>query len=418
MWEYATRDVRTVPASGALEDVIHLMTAGGFRHVPVVDELGQLVGMVSDRDVRRLMPSPGTSPRAVEDFVKRTSVRDIMTKSLVTLERDASMRDAVETFVRTRVGALPILDKGELVGILSQYDALRAYGDLLAASADESLDIEETAPSYDRPTLVLSKDRPLVFVVEPSDRLRRDLQIVLRSAGIDLTSFPGLDSLMDHRSMEAPDLILLNAEVDARSKPLEVLGQHFPVTPVVITREGIPPPGTRRGKGPLYLPCTPEQLIGRIRGEIGFCRWTHDMPALACLTPSRTLTLDIEVEAVPRVLIIDQDPLTRRVLRHHFGKMGCHVEEAADGHEALSRLALEVFDIVTLELNLPFRSGFELLEYVQRDPERAPQMVVVSTAVEDDEVVEAFARGALDFIRKPLVPDVLARRIQRLLRDG
>lgn len=418
MWEYATRDVRTVPASGVLRDVIDLMAAGSVRHVPVVDELGQLLGMVSDRDVRRALPRSGLQSKTAESAVLHTPVRELMTRNPITLDRGARMKEAVELFLRTGVGALPIVEDGALVGILSQRDVLRAYADTLAGTACESVDIEETAPTYDRPPLLDSRERPLVFIVEPNEVLRQELGLVLRASGIDLTSFSGVESLAEHRSLEVPDLILLSAEVDPRTRPLEQLSAYFPATPVVITRQGVPPPSApRRGKGPLFLPCTPEELLARVRGEVGFCRWTHDLPALPSLAPSKTLTLDIQVDAPPQVLVVDEDPLLRRILAHHFRKLGCEVHEASDGHQALSRLAVEVFDLVTLELDLPHRSGMELLDFVRRDPERAPRMIVVSSSSTDEDVVEAFSRGALDFIRKPVPPELLAKRVARLIRD-
>lgn len=198
-----------------------------------------------------------------------------------------------------------------------------------------------------------------------------------------------------------------------------MLREGYPVTPVVMTREGLPRrEKPRKGKGPLFLPCSTETLLGRIRGEIGFNRWTHDLPILTAATASaRATTVDIDVSIPRQVLVIDQDPLMRQILAYHFKKSGCEVTEAGDGHEALSRLAVEFFDIVTLELDLPFRSGFDLLDFVQRDTENAPRMIVVAGAHSDDEIVDAFSRGALDYLRKPLQPNVIEKRLKRLLAD-
>lgn len=416
MWEYVTRDVRTVPESATLEDVIRLMATGSFRHAPVVDDLGRLVGIISDRDVRRLLPSPGSDPREVDRYVARTLVRDVMVRAPVTINKGASMLDAIRLSLEHRIGALPVIDSGQLVGIISQIDMLRAYAEQLEGAS--GVEIEETAPAYDSLPFSDDHNQPLVFLVEPNAALRRDLGLILRASRVDVTSFPGLDSLADHQEKETPDLILVSAEVDTRVDPLELLRERYPVTPVVITREGLARRDEpRKGKGPLFLPCTPETLLSRVRGEIGFNRWTHDLPALTPALTQRTGTIDIDISVPRQVLVIDQDPLARQILSFYFRKSGCEVKEAADGHEALSRLALEVFDLVTLEIDIPYRSGFELLEFVQREQDSAPRMIVVAGARGDDDVVQAFSLGALDYIKKPLQPEVLEKRLRRIMAD-
>ena len=418
IWEYVTQNVHTVCETGTLEKVIQLMAEGMFRHVPVVDEVGQLVGMVSDRDVRRLLPTPGSDPAEVDSFIARTFVGDIMTRGLVTVDKDATMLAAVRLSIEHRIGALPVVDGGRLVGIISQMDMLRAYAEYLQLETpDSGLEGDINSPT----SFSSNQERPLIAISEPNIAIKDSLSAILRAAGIDVSSFSSLEELTKDQKEGSgtPDLILANATSDPGTDPLETLHTRFPKTPVIVTREGPPrAEAHRKGKGPLFLPCTTETLLGRIRREINLNRWTYDLPRVptASLSP-RVNTMDIDVSVSRQVLVVDQDPLARQMLSYYFRKAGCEVTEAADGHEAISRLALEVFDLVTLELNLPFRTGFEILEFIRRSPDKVPHVVVVSGVRKDEDVVQAFSLGATDYVYKPLRPEVLRRQLRRLLTD-
>ncbi len=102
------------------------MDAGGFRHLPVVEQ-GRVIGIVSDRDLRSIWPSAMTPERkGVEADLERVSVRHVMTQKPLVVGPHTSLADAVRLLVDHQVGALPVLAEDEIVGILSESDALRA----------------------------------------------------------------------------------------------------------------------------------------------------------------------------------------------------------------------------------------------------------------------------------------------------
>jgi CBS domain-containing protein/predicted CoA-binding protein len=117
----------TVQPDDAVKDALAKMKKGGFRHLPVVDANGKLVGMLSDRDVRLIRPSLAfvKDEEAALQFWS-TSVRQAMVFNPVTVDPDASIETAAELLLRWEVGALPVVkDRDVLVGIITYADLLR-----------------------------------------------------------------------------------------------------------------------------------------------------------------------------------------------------------------------------------------------------------------------------------------------------
>lgn len=102
-----------------------------FRHFPVTDAGGRLVGMVSDRDLRSAFPSSVLNPLLRLDQLTRLAqvrVDSIMSRSPITLPLEATLDDALLLFDRHNIGALPVVDHDlRLVGIITVRDVLAAY---------------------------------------------------------------------------------------------------------------------------------------------------------------------------------------------------------------------------------------------------------------------------------------------------
>jgi two-component system KDP operon response regulator KdpE len=115
-----------------------------------------------------------------------------------------------------------------------------------------------------------------------------------------------------------------------------------------------------------------------------------------------------------RVLIVDDEPPIRKLLRMGLSTQGYRVIEAEDGQAALDRLR-EKPDLVILDLGLPDMQGLELLRTMRTRDEGVPIVVLSSR---DDEVakVQALDLGADDYITKPFGMDELLARIRAALR--
>ena len=106
-----------------------LMTKEKIRHLPVTGPDSALAGIVTDRDIRLNLPSRATSLSAQEitHQLSRLTVGEIMVRSVITIGPDASARDGARLMLEHKIGALPVLDGGRLVGIITETDIVRAF---------------------------------------------------------------------------------------------------------------------------------------------------------------------------------------------------------------------------------------------------------------------------------------------------
>ena len=121
-----TRHVETASPDETILDAVDRFRGGGFRHLPVV-EGGRLLGVVSDRDVLRAAgPSIGATEwdDVLGPEVDRT-LREIMSRDVVTADPTMSVEEAADTMLREELSSLPVLDEGRLVGIVTTADLLR-----------------------------------------------------------------------------------------------------------------------------------------------------------------------------------------------------------------------------------------------------------------------------------------------------
>lgn len=127
--EWMTRSPVTVSPTTPISEARQLMERRRIRHLPVVDEAGRLVGIVTDRDIRLNLPSPATSLSIweVNYLLARLTVGEVMTRNVLTASPDWPVEDAARAMLERRIGALPVLEEGRLVGIVTETDLLRAW---------------------------------------------------------------------------------------------------------------------------------------------------------------------------------------------------------------------------------------------------------------------------------------------------
>jgi CBS domain-containing protein len=128
--------VRSVGMNESLADAAGLMKEHDVGSLPVVDESRRLVGILTDRDIVLRAVAEGRDPRSVK-------VGDVASRELVTVGPDENLDDALHVMADHQVRRLPVVDDGQLVGVLAQADAAieardRKAGEMVAEISQPS----------------------------------------------------------------------------------------------------------------------------------------------------------------------------------------------------------------------------------------------------------------------------------------
>ena len=122
-----TRDPITVNPAETVGKADELMYENRIRQLPVVKN-GQLVGIISDRDIRSSLSESLLAPPEVREAALNTHVVELMTRNPITLSPDDELEVAVELLVTEKFGGVPVVTEAEgLVGIVTYVDLLRCF---------------------------------------------------------------------------------------------------------------------------------------------------------------------------------------------------------------------------------------------------------------------------------------------------
>jgi two-component system KDP operon response regulator KdpE len=116
----------------------------------------------------------------------------------------------------------------------------------------------------------------------------------------------------------------------------------------------------------------------------------------------------------PKVLVIDDEPQIRTLLKATLNRAGYAVVEAANGREALNAKTIDKPDLVLLDLGLPDRDGLELVTLLRSEPRSA--LIVISARDQTEQKVAALDLGADDYVTKPFDTEELLARVRASLR--
>jgi CBS domain-containing protein len=124
-----TAEVTTLGRNDALSIADDVMRLGRIRHMPVVDDDGQLVGIVSQRDLFRgaLARALGYGAHAQQKILGQLLVKEVMTNDPVTVAPDAPLAEAARLMLQRKIGCLVVVEGGSLVGILTESDFVRRF---------------------------------------------------------------------------------------------------------------------------------------------------------------------------------------------------------------------------------------------------------------------------------------------------
>ncbi len=122
------QDVATLDVDDELSLANDIMKLGRIRHLPVVAGKS-LVGILSERDLFRssLVEALGHEPTRTREFMKAIRIQDIMVTKVITIGPEADVREAVRLMLTHKIGCVPVVAKGELLGLITETDILRLY---------------------------------------------------------------------------------------------------------------------------------------------------------------------------------------------------------------------------------------------------------------------------------------------------
>src|ERR687894_650448 len=125
-----TREVVTLSPQTTAAEALALCREKGIRHLPVMEE-GRLAGIVSDRDLRSATPALRDPARA--EALQKILVRGVMVRDVLATHPEDPIEQAANTMREKKIGCLPVLEAGELVGILTTSDVMEALVYLIGA---------------------------------------------------------------------------------------------------------------------------------------------------------------------------------------------------------------------------------------------------------------------------------------------
>ncbi|MCL4463933.1 MAG: CBS domain-containing protein [Firmicutes bacterium] len=130
-----TTQVITIGPQTTVPDALALMEEKRVRRLPVVEK-DRLVGIVTLLDLVRASPSPATSLSIWElnYLLAKLPVKDVMAKKLYTVKMDAPIDEAAALLRENRIGGLPVVDNGIIVGIITETDIFAAFMEMLGVS--------------------------------------------------------------------------------------------------------------------------------------------------------------------------------------------------------------------------------------------------------------------------------------------
>lgn len=125
----------TIADDTPIDEALKLMRDKNVRRLPVLNDKGDLVGIVAEKDILYASPSPATSLsiHEIHYLVSRIKVSEIMTKNVITVSDETPLEEAARVMADNQIGALPVMHDGKLAGIITETDVFKIFLELLGA---------------------------------------------------------------------------------------------------------------------------------------------------------------------------------------------------------------------------------------------------------------------------------------------
>jgi acetoin utilization protein AcuB len=133
--ERMSAPVLTIDIDFTIHEALQTMRENGMRRLPVVDDDGKLVGLVSEKDLLDASPSGATSLSVWElnYLLSKINIGDIMTTDVITISEDTPLEEAARIMADNKIGSLPVVENGNVVGIITETDLFKIFLEILGA---------------------------------------------------------------------------------------------------------------------------------------------------------------------------------------------------------------------------------------------------------------------------------------------
>jgi acetoin utilization protein AcuB len=197
--DWMAKTVVTVDMEDSMQEAIRLMKDHDIRMLPVMKR-GQLVGVVTDRDLKRSSASDATTLEIHEllFLISKIKVKDIMTKDPITVPYDYTIEETAEVLLKSKISGAPVMNNaGELVGAITQADIFRA---LISLTGVGSRGIQFAFQIEDRPgsirevaDIIRSYGGRMVSILSSYEGVPKGYRkVYIRMYGIDRMKLPRL----------------------------------------------------------------------------------------------------------------------------------------------------------------------------------------------------------------------------------
>jgi acetoin utilization protein AcuB len=133
--ERMTKHPITITEDVPISQALQFMREQKVRRLPVLNKKGKLVGIVSEKDLLYASPSPVTSLSIHElhYLVSKITVSEVMTKDVITVSEYTPLEEAARIMADNKIGSLPVMRDGKLVGIITESDLFKIFTEILGA---------------------------------------------------------------------------------------------------------------------------------------------------------------------------------------------------------------------------------------------------------------------------------------------
>ena len=133
--ERMSKNPYTITADIPVEEALKRMRENHIRRFPVVNKAGRLVGIVAEKDLLYASPSPATtlSIHELHYLLSKLTVAEVMKQDIITVAEDTPVEDAARIMADRKIGSLPVVRDGKLVGIITETDLFKLFLELLGA---------------------------------------------------------------------------------------------------------------------------------------------------------------------------------------------------------------------------------------------------------------------------------------------